>query len=184
VKPAKYSVAWAALAAAALALPAASFGRPPEFRVPEFTHLRAKATETVDVDVGGLLLGLARWVTREEREHDPHLQILDDIDSVKVRSYKFDSDDAYTKADVDSLRSQLKGPEWNAMVQMHKRDAQEDVDVFICMDGNKTCGLAVIATQPRELTVVHIAGRIDIDRLSQLEGEFGIPKFSDQPEKH
>jgi hypothetical protein len=184
VKLAKYSVAWTALAAATLALPAASFARPPEFRLPEFSHLRAKATETVDVDVGGMLLGLARWVTRKEREHDPHLQILDDIDSVKVRSYKFDSDHAYTKADVDSVRSQLKGPEWNAMVQMHKRDAQEDVDVFICVDDNKTCGLAVIATQPRELTVVHIAGSIDIDRLSQLEGEFGIPKLSDAPEKY
>lgn len=182
VKLAKYSVAWTALAAATLTLPSVSFSRPPEFRVPEFAHLRAKAAETVDVDVGGLLLGLARWVTREERKHDPHLQILDDIESVKVRSYRFDSDDAYTKADVESVRSQLKGPEWNAMVQMHKRHAKEDVDVFICVEDNKACGLAVIATQPRELTVVHIAGDIDIDRLSQLEGEFGIPKLSHQPE--
>lgn len=178
MKLAKHSVAWAALAATALALPAISFGRAPEFKVPDFSHLRARASETVDVNVGGFLLAIARAVTKKERETDPNLQILDDIESVKVRSYKFDSDDAYSKADVDAVRSQLRGPEWNAMVTMHKRDAKEDVDVFICVDEDKTCGLAVIATQPREFTVVSIVGSIDIDRLAELEGQFHIPKVS------
>ena len=182
----KLAISAAALAAtAALALPVSTFARGPEFRVPEFSHLRARATETVDVNVGGFLLGLARMFARSEGDDDPDLRILDDIESVKVRSYKFDSDDAYSRADVESVRSQLKGPEWNAMVQMHKRDAQEDVDVFVCVEENgKTCGLAVIATQPREFTVVSIVGSIDIDRLAQLEGEFGIPKLSDGPEKN
>jgi hypothetical protein len=106
------------------------------------------------------------------------MAILDDIKGVKVRSYRFDSDDAYTKADVEAVRSQLKGPEWNALVNVHKRDAQEDVDVFVCVEDNKTCGIAVIATEPREFTVVSIVGNIDIDRLAELEGEFGIPKVS------
>lgn len=179
MKIAKQSVAWTALAAAiALALPATSLGRAPELKVPDFSHLRAKAYETVDVDVGGFLLALARAVTKNEREQDPNLRILDDIKSVKVRSYKFDSDDAYSKADVDSVRNQLRSPEWNSMVKIHKRDAQEDVDVFVCMDEEKACGLAVIATQPREFTVVSIVGNIDIDRLADLEGQFHIPKVS------
>jgi hypothetical protein len=182
----KFSICFAALTAtAALALPATGLAATPEFRIPDYAHLRSKATETVDIDVGGFLLALARMVTREEARHDPALRILDDIKSVKVRSYKFDSDEGYSKADVEAVRNQLKGPEWNAMVQIHKRDAQEDVDVFICVeDGGKTCGLAVIATQPREFTVVSIVGSIDIDRLAQLEGEFGIPKLSDGPEKN
>ncbi|HUQ08856.1 MAG TPA: DUF4252 domain-containing protein [Steroidobacteraceae bacterium] len=179
----KVAITVAALAATViLALPGRSLARGADFRVPEFSHLRAKASETVDVNVGGFLLGLARMFTSaEDRENDPDLRILDDIKSVRVRSYKFDSDDAYTKADVDAVRSQLKGPQWNAMVQVHKREAQEDVDVFVCVEDNKTCGLAVIATQPREFTVVSIVGSIDIERLSQLEGEFGIPKLDDGP---
>lgn len=191
MKSAKHSVARAAALAAAIALtlPAASFGRTPEFRVPEFAHLRARAAETVDVNVGGFLLGLARMFTREERKTDPDLAILDEIKSVKVRSYKFDNDGEYSKADVDAVRSQLRSPEWNAMVQVHKRGSQEDVDVFICVEDNqKTCGIAVIATQPREFTVVSIAGNIDIDRLAQLEGEFGIPhlgndKLGNEPDE-
>ena len=175
----------AALTAASLAFPVATFARTPEFQVPEFSHLRARASETVDVNVGGFLLGLARMFARHDGERDPDLDLLDDIKSVRVRSYKFDDDDVYTKADVDSVRSQLKGPEWNAMVQMHKRDGQEDVDVYVCVEADgKTCGLAVIATEPREFTVVSIVGSIDIDKLSKLEGEFGIPKLSDGSDKN
>jgi hypothetical protein len=175
----KLAITAAALAAtAALALPATTFARAPELRMPDFDHLRSKATETVDVNVGGFLLALARAFSKEAREEDRDLRILDDIKAVKVRSYKFDSDDAYSKADVDAVRGQLRGPEWNALVQVHKREAKEDVDVYVCVEDNKTCGLAVIATQPREFTVVSIVGSIDIDRLAELEGEFGIPKVS------
>jgi hypothetical protein len=175
----------AALAAtAALALPVASFAQAPEFKVPNFPHLRSRASETVDVNVGGFLLGLARMFTRNERENDPDLEILDDIKAVHVRSYKFDSDGEYSKADVDSVRNQLKGPEWNAMVQVHKR-GEEDVDVFVCVEqSGKTCGLAVIATEPREFTVVSIKGSIDFDKLGELEGEFGIPKLHDSPSEN
>jgi hypothetical protein len=175
----KLAITAAALAAtAALALPTHSLARAPELRMPEFAHLRSKATETVDVNVGGFLLALARAFTKEAREEDPELRILEDVKAVKVRSYKFDTDDAYSRSDVESVRSQLKGPEWSALVQVHKRDAKEDVDVYVCVEDNKTCGLAVIATQPREFTVVSIVGSIDIDRLAELEGEFGIPKVS------
>jgi hypothetical protein len=175
----KLSTLAALTATAALAIPVAGLAAPPEFRIPDYSHLRSKATETVDVDVGGFLLALARMVTREEAKQDPALRVLDDIRSVKVRSYKFDSDEGYSRADVEAARKQLKGPEWNAMVQVHKRDAQEDVDVYVCVeDSGKTCGLAVIATQPREFTLVSIVGSIDIDRLADLEGEFGIPRVS------
>ena len=45
----KLAMTAAALAAAAtLALPLASFGRTPEFRVPDFSHLRARAAETIE----------------------------------------------------------------------------------------------------------------------------------------
>jgi hypothetical protein len=175
----------AALAAATLLAIPSSFARGgTEFHVPDFSHLRARASETVDVNVGGFLLGLARWVTREERETDPHLKILEDIRSVKVRSYKFDNDGEYSREDVDSVRKQLSGPAWNPMVQIHKPKAQEDVDVYVCFENNKSCGLAVIATEPREFTVVSIVGNIDIDRLAQLEGEFGIPKLGDRADSN
>lgn len=172
----------AALAATTtLSLSATAVAASPGLRIPDYPHLRAKATETVDVSVGGFLLGLARMLTRDEAETDPALRVLQDIESVKVRSYTFDSDTAYSKADLDSVRDQLRGPRWNAIAQVHKREPQEDVDVYVCVEENgKTCGLAVIATEPREFTIVSIVGSIDVDKLAQLEGEFGIPDISEK----
>jgi hypothetical protein len=176
----KLAISLAALAATAtLTLTGPALAAAPKLDIPDYPHLRDKATETVDVSIGGFLLGLARMFTREEAEHDPALKILHDVDSVKVRSYRFDSDTVYSKADIDRVRDQLKGPEWNAIAQVHKRDPQEDVDVYLCLEENgKTCGLAVISIEPREFTIVSISGSIDVDRIAELEGEFGIPGIS------
>ena len=165
--------------ALALALAAPAQAAKPNVRMPDFSHLKAKAVETVDVDVGGILLSIARRFTREEADSDPAIRLLHDIESVKVRSFTFDSDDAYSRADVDAVRSQLSGPEWSAIATIHKRHPRENVDVFICVEDGKTCGITVIAAEARELTFVNIVGDIDIDRLAELEGEFGIPKVSE-----
>ena len=79
---------------------------------------------------------------------------------------------------MDSVRKQLSGPGWSALVQVHKRDPQEDVDVYVNMDGELVKGLAVIASEPREFTIVNIVGSIDIDKIGKLEGQFGIPQLS------
>ena len=36
-------------------------------------------------------------------------------------------------------------------------------------------GLAVLATDPKEITVVNIVGPVDLEKLSELEGNFGVP---------
>jgi hypothetical protein len=165
-------------AIAALFVPLVAAAASPEIRIPDYRHLRAKASETVEVSVGGFLLGIARALARKEAENDPDLRLLEDIKSVNVRSFKFEEDEAYSKADVDAVRRQLDSPQWNAIAQIHKREPREDVDVYICVEDGKACGITVIAAQARELTFVNIVGSIDIDRLAELHGEFGIPDLS------
>jgi len=172
----------AALAATtALALPVAGFGVEPELNIPNFSHLRLKATDSVDVTLDGFLMRVARKIAAShagDEAHDEALSLLQDIKSVRVRNFTFDSDNAYSKADIDSVRQQLKAPGWSALVQVHRRD-NEDVDVYVCLEDDKVKGLAVIASEPREFTIVNIVGSIDLDKISQLEGEFGIPKMSE-----
>ncbi len=172
----------AALAATtALALPVAGFGVEPELNIPNFSHLRLKATDSVDVTLDGFLMRVARKFAASHAGDEAHveaLSLLQDIKSVRVRNFTFDSDNAYSKADIDSVRQQLKAPGWSALVQVHRRN-DEDVDVYVCLEDDKVKGLAVIASEPREFTIVNIVGSIDLDKISQLEGEFGIPKMSE-----
>jgi Domain of unknown function (DUF4252) len=178
----KFRTLAAALAATtALALPVAGFGVEPELDIPNFAHLRLKATDSVDVTLDGFLMRVARKFAAShagDEAHDQTLSLLQDIKSVRVRNFTFDSDNAYSKADIDSVRQQLKAPGWSALVQVHRR-GDEDVDVYVCLDDDKVKGLAVIASEPREFTIVNIVGSIDLDKISQLEGEFGIPKMSE-----
>ena len=39
--------------------------------------------------------------------------------------------------------------------------------------------VCVIAAEPKELTIVHIAGTISIEDLRDLRGQFGIPRGID-----
>jgi uncharacterized protein DUF4252 len=168
-----YSLA-ALTATLALALPPASRAAGPELRIPDFSHLASRARDSVDITLDGFLLRLAQKFAADD-EHDEELGILRDIKSVRVRNFEFDSDDEYSRADVDSVRKQLSAPGWSALAQVHKREPKQDVDVFLNTANGKVLGLAVIASEPRSFTIVNIVGNIDIDKLAKIEGQFGIP---------
>jgi len=159
---------------ACLALPLSALAASPELRIPNFMHLKGKAIESVDVTLDGLLLGVVRKLARTS--DDPEVKILEDIQSVRVRNFTFDTDDAYPLDDVDSVRRQLAAPGWSQLVSAHKRN-DEHVDVYLCAEQDKVLGLAVVASDKRSFTIVNIVGNIDIDKLAKLEGQFGIPKM-------
>jgi hypothetical protein len=52
-----------------------------------------------------------------------------------------------------------------------------NVDVHIMSEASIIKGLAVLVVEPKALTVVNLVGPIDVEKLSQLEGKFGIPRF-------
>jgi hypothetical protein len=174
----KLTYSLAALAAtASLALPISTRAAGPELRIPDFSHLSAKARESVDITLDGFLMRLASRFAPEDGSDEA--QILRDIKSVRVRNFEFDSEDAYSTADVDSVRKQLSGPGWTPLAQMHRRQEKEHVDVFLNTEGGKILGLAVIASEPHSFTIVNVVGNIDIDKLAKIEGQFGIPRVSE-----
>ena len=177
-------LSFVALAAAtALSAPAA-FGANPELKLPNFSHLRGMASESTDITIDGFLLRIAKKFAKPEMETDPQgraaLELIQDIKSVRVRNFTFDSDNAYSRADIENVRKQLRAPGWSSLVTIHKRgDDGEDVDVYVCIEDDKVKGLAVIAAEPREFTIVNIVGSIDLANISQLGGEFGIPELDE-----
>jgi hypothetical protein len=177
----KLSLLPAVLAAAAsLALPVNVSAADPELRIPDFSHLQSKAIDSVDITIDGFLMRLARHFAAADADADDQqaLDVLKGVKSVRVRNFQFDADEAYSKSDIDSVRKQLAAPGWSPLVQVHKREPREDVDIYVCLEGGKATGLAVIASEAREFTIVNIVGSIDIDKVAQLEGQFGIPRVS------
>src|SRR4026207_2037203 len=137
-------------------------------------RLAAKAVETVNVTVDGALLQLAgKFLSSNDPDQKKIKTLIGNLKGIYVRSFEFANEGEYSQADVESMRSQVRAPEWSRMVNVTSKGG-DNVDVFFKMEKDKIAGLVVIAAEPKELTIVNIVGPIDLDQLSILGGQFGI----------
>jgi Domain of unknown function (DUF4252) len=170
---------WIALGLATLAT-AASAADPVkgQLRIPEFAALADKASETVNVTLDSQLLGMGcRFLNADDPEQADVKKLCNGLQGIYVRSYTFDDDFSYPKADVEGVRRQLNSPGWSRIVEARSRKDHTNVDVFVLIDGGKARGLGIIASEPREFTIVNIVGNIDLEQLHSLEGKFGVPNL-------
>ncbi|HEY2634567.1 MAG TPA: DUF4252 domain-containing protein [Steroidobacteraceae bacterium] len=150
----------------------------PRLALPEFSTLAQKATESVTITLDAALLAIAgRFLDGNDPQDAAAKEVLKGLQGIYVRSYTFDKDSAYQQADIDAVRNQLSAPGWNRLVQTRSRKSQANVDIYIMVTNNQATGLALIASEPRQFTIVNIVGAIDLDKLHKLEGQFGVPKL-------
>ncbi len=157
------------IALACLLLPAVGAAQDAKLKMPDFGSLAGKATDSVNVSLSPWLLRIAAsFVDDKDEDSAATKKLLAGIKSIEVRSYEFDSDFAYSAADIDAVKAQLAAPGWSQLVQTHDRKNNEDVDVYIFVENNRTRGLAVISREPREFTIVNIVGSVGVDDLAKL----------------
>jgi hypothetical protein len=146
--------------------------------IPEFASLTKKANESVNVTLDANLLGIAaRFLSSDDPEQAAAKKLVGSLTGVYVRHFTFDADYAYPKGDIDGVRRQLSAPGWSRIVEARSNKENTNVDVFVLINGGKAQGLAIIASEPREFTIVNIVGTIDLEQLHDLEGNFSIPKL-------
>jgi hypothetical protein len=148
-----------------------------KLRIEHLEKLAAKASEVADVTLDGPLLQLAsKFLSSEEKgEEEGVKEIIKGLKGVYVKSFEFDEEGAYSKADLETVREQLRVPGWTRMVNVQSREDKETVEIYTMIEGNQISGLAIVTAEPRELTVVNIVGPINLEKLSKLEGHMGIP---------
>lgn len=144
----------------------------------DWARLAPKATETVEVNLDSNLLGLAmRFLSDAKPEEANAKKLIRSVKSVSVRSMKFAKEGDYSMVEVDKVRSQFSGPNWSKVVEVKGSSAagsrQENVGVYMKFNGQNVEGIVVLAAEPRELTVVSVAGAITPEQLRAL-GEAGI----------
>lgn len=150
----------------------------PKLLLPNFDSLADKASESVTITLDSALLGMAaRFLDPNNPEDAAAKEVLQGLQGIYVKSYTFESDFAYPKADVERVRKQLSLPGWSRLVEVRSKKEQANVDIYLNVAGNKALGLAIISTEPREFTIVNIVGSVDLDKLHKLEGKFGVPNL-------
>ncbi len=148
-----------------------------EIKIVNLGRLADKATEVVDVNMDQNMLNFGcKFLNEKDPEEAQARKVCTQLKGIYVRSFEFAKPGEYTEQDVEALRAQLRSPVWSRIVGVRSKKDGENVDVFFHMENGKVMGLAVLATEPTELTFVHIDGPIDPEMLTELGGQFGIPK--------
>jgi len=149
-------------------------------KIPDsFSKLADKAEEVVDVTLDPSTLSLAsRFLSGKSEDERAAKQLVSKLKGIYVRSYTFAKEGEYSMADVELLRNQMRGPGWSCIVSVHSKKERENANVCFLSHNGTVEGLAVLAANPKELTIVSIAGSIDPEQLGLLEGQFGIPKVN------
>lgn len=149
----------------------------------DFPGLSDKAAEVVDVTLDGSMLRLAsKFLSNGDPDERAARDVVQKLEGIYVRSYSFDHEGEYDRHIVERLRSQL-GTSWKKIVDVRSRK-RENSEIYIDTRGDQPVGLLIITAEPRELTVVNIVGPIDIEKLSMLEGNFGVPYISKKDKHH
>ena len=139
-------------------------------------NLAAKAKSSVDVSLDANMLQLAgRFLSPNKGDEAAAKELIAKLKGVYVRTFEFDKEGLYSTADLQPLRNQLKGPGWSRMVGVQENSDREGVEISVKTEGGQIAGIAILAYEPKELTIVSIMGQIDLERLGELGGRFGIP---------
>jgi hypothetical protein len=148
-------------------------------------HLAAKAADSVDISLNGSMLQFAAKFLDGKDPDEAHVKkLIAGIEGIYVRSFEFKKDGEWSTADLEGVRSQLKAPEWSRMVGFKSSSEGSTAEVYFRSgQDKKVTGVAILVTDPREFTVVNLAGTIDLDSLAELSGHFGVPKIEGQKQR-
>lgn len=143
-------------------------------------RLSGKATETVNVSLDSSLLQMAvKFLSADDPDQAKIRQLVSGLSGIYVRSFEFKQQGSYTKSDLDAVRVQLKSPAWSRIVDV--QGESESSEIYLRNENGAIAGVAVLNSAPKEVTVVQIVGKIDLDNLSRLGGSLGIPNIKVAP---
>ena len=145
--------------------------------------LAVKASQVVDVNLDERLMQFAaKFLDNKDADEAAVKKMVNGLKGIHVKVLEFDAEGQYSTADVEALRSQVRSAPWSRIMGITSK-RETNVEVYLLMNGPEVGGLAVIAFGPKELMVVNIVGPVDLDKLSKLEGSFGIPDLEIESQK-
>ena len=165
---------WAGVLIAA-AVTGAAWGQALDLSSLDKLEDKAREANTVTLDQNLLKLA-AGFLNNGDKDQAAVKSLIGGLKAVYVRNYEFKDKDQYSMADVEPIRKQIKALGWSKIVESKEKNddgsLREIDEVYINTGAGG--GLAVIAAEPKELSVVYIDGTIKVEDLQKLH-RFGVP---------
>ena len=155
-----------------------------KLQIDQLDSLANKASETVDVKLDEHLMQLtAKFFVSKDPDDAEIRDLIKGVKGIYVKSFTFEKEGEYSPAEIDSVMSQLRGGAWSKIIGVTSKKDGDNVEVYLNTAGDQINGLAVLSIEPKEFTVVNIVGPINLEKLVQLEGQFGVPYLNLPPPK-
>lgn len=139
--------------------------------------LANRASNTVDVKFDENLMQKLPTIFKDADDAEIR-EILKSLKGIYVKSFSFEKENEYTLAEVESVMAQLRTAGWSKIVGVKSKKEGENVEVYVMSLADQISGLAVVSMDPKQFMVVNLVGPINLQKLSQLEGSFGIPDLN------
>lgn len=159
-------------------LPVLSVAQAARLRLPDFSELAGKARESVDISLDGDTLKMARGFLGGKTNDAEFADAVKDLQGIYVRVFSFDKPNMYSMRDIDSVVSQVENQGWKKLMSI--RDKTDRVEMWMHAD-NSDGGMLFVATEPEELVLINIVGKVDLQTLSRLQGRLGVPMMPGMP---
>jgi hypothetical protein len=155
-----------------------------KLQLDQLDALASRASQTTDIKLDEHLLQITgKLFSGKDPDAQEIKELLKNLKGVYVKSFEFEKEGLYSPAEVESVMTQLRGTGWSRIVGVTSKRAGNNVDVYVMSMGDQVSGLAVLSLEPKEFTIINIVGPINLEKLSELEGSFGIPDLEIRPPK-
>ena len=125
---------------------------------------------TVQIAVGESLLGLVGSLSAKE---DPEAaELFNRLNGVRVNVFENTEVTAEGYDFVKDASTQLAGMGWESVVTVNSED--EQVRIFMKIDGDVVRGITVMAVEPTEAVFVNVIGDLNPEELEKVMDNFDV----------
>jgi Domain of unknown function (DUF4252) len=157
---------------------AAAFAQDARLQLDHLDRLASRASEVTDVSLEGPMLKLAadQMSQKAHAANTPERRakkltaanMLQQLKGIYVKVFEFSKPGEYSKSDLESVFKQLDSGGWKVMVHVEEKKSGEITGIYVMEEGGQAVGMAIVAAEPKEFTVVNLVGPIDFSQLSGL----------------
>ena len=142
----------------------------------DLPQMEEKADEMVSVNLEGESLGVGQKLLAVRKGVSNSVkELVHGLKGVYLRRFWFSKKKAYSAEDTAPIRKQLEEDGWVPMIGVRDRQKPETVTVYSFVENKEVTGVTVVSEEAQEYTVVNIVGPVDLDALSELGEQMGMP---------
>ena len=94
------------------------------------------------------------------------------MEFIVVHSYSYEKPGMYKPEDLEAYRKKLMDGSWVCFIHTRDKEGSTDICQKTAAD-NETHEMVIMTAEPKELTFVHLRGRMTIDDLRNMGGAIG-----------